>query len=429
MELNRGLRTSMLMSLVILVALSAGLYWYNFRFRTLYDTTSPYFLLPVILYSILILIYLPTRVILYTLYKPFEDRGNRPMVTVIVPAFNEGSFVRKTLKALVNVNYPRDKMQIIAIDDGSCDDTYRHMLSVARRYPSMIKTLRFPDNRGKREAMAEGVKHAKGEIVVFIDSDTVVEKDAIRYMVAPFDNPKIGGVTGKVMVENYKTNFLTRMLGVRYVMSFDFYRCTSSVFGGVTCLSGVISAYRKSILDAVVPEWKRQMFLGRKCTFGDDRSLTNHVLKNGYYTVYSRKAVAHTLAPENLRKMFKMLVRWNRSFTRETIILMRYLLNPKVILKRKMLFFEATLTTVMPFLMMIIILNIYTKIILDPLHLVTVIGSVLAMGMIYMYFYIRSERNWQFVYGLAYAFFFMTILIWILPYAMITIGKTSWGTR
>ncbi|MGA1866491.1 MAG: glycosyltransferase [Thermoplasmatota archaeon] len=429
MEINKGLRASMLVSLVVLVALSVALYWYNFRFRVLYDTTNQYFILPIILYSILVLVYLPTRVILYTLYKPYEDKGYRPMVTVVVPAYNEGAFMKKTLEALVNVNYPKDKLQIIAVDDGSKDATYKYMRAVASKYPSLIRTISFKENRGKREAMAEGVKYAQGEVVVFIDSDTAVERDAIRYLVAPFEDPKIGGATGKVKVENYRTNFLTRMLGVRYVMSFDFYRCTSSVFGGVTCLSGVISAYRRSILDQVVPEWKEQMFLGRKCTFGDDRSLTNHVLRNGYYTVYSRKAVAHTLAPENLRKMFKMLVRWNRSFTRETIILMRYLLNPKVIIRRKMLFFEASLTTIMPFLMMMIVINLYIRIALDPFHLVTVVGSVIAMAMIYMYFYIRAERNWQFVYGIAYAFFFMTILIWILPYAMITVGKTSWGTR
>jgi hyaluronan synthase len=429
MEVNRGLRTSLLISVVVIIAITVTFYWYSFRFKVLFDTTSPFFIFPIILYSIVILVYLPTRVILYTLYKPYEDRGYRPKVTVVVPAYNEGAFIQKTLKALVKSNYPKDKLQIIAVDDGSKDDTYQHMRAIAKKYPRVIMTKRFPQNRGKREAMAEGVKYANGEIIVFIDSDTVVEKDAITYIVAPFDNPQIGGTTGKVKVENYRTNFITRMLGVRYVMSFDFYRCTSSVFGGVTCLSGVISAYRRSILDKVIPDWKNQMFLGKKCTFGDDRSLTNHVFKNGYFTVYSRKAVAHTLAPENLRKLFKMLVRWNRSFTRETIILMKYLLNPAVIRKRKMLFFDATLITIMPFLMMMIIMSLYVRIALDPYHLITVIGSVFAMAMVYMYFYIRSEKNWQFVYGIAYAFFFMTVLIWLLPYAMVTVSKTSWGTR
>ncbi|MFO8051789.1 MAG: glycosyltransferase [Thermoplasmatota archaeon] len=429
MEMNGGKSTAVLITLIIIGSITAGLLWFNFRFMNLYDTSSMYFIVPIVLYSILILFYLPTRVVLYTLYKAYEDNGHRPSVTVVVPSYNEGTFVKRTLQALLSSNYPKDLMQIIAVDDGSKDDTYHSILSVAKDHPDRIKAIRFPENRGKREAMAEGVKHATGEIIVFIDSDTIVEKNAIRHLVAPFADDRIGGVTGKVRVENWKKNTLTRMLGVRYIMSFDFYRCTSSVFGGVTCLSGVISAYRKKILDDVIPEWRKQMFLGSKCTFGDDRSLTNHVLKRDYFTVYSRKAVAHTLAPDNVGKLLKMLVRWNRSFVRETLILMRYIYRPDVMKRRKMLVFESTMTTLMPFLMMFIILTMYFRIAMDPWHIITVVGSIAAMAMVYMIFYIKAERNWQFVYGIAYAFFFISILIWILPYAMLTVNRTHWGTR
>ncbi|MEA3558825.1 MAG: glycosyltransferase [Candidatus Thermoplasmatota archaeon] len=429
METHRGVRTALLITLIVIVSITAGLFWFNFRFMNLYDMSSTYLIVPIVIYSIMILLYLPTRVILYTLYKPYDDRGYRPTVTVVVPAYNEGSFVKKTLKALLRSDYPKELFQIIAVDDGSRDDTFKNILEMANKHPDMIKALRFQKNRGKREAMAEGVKHAKGEIIVFIDSDTIVEKDAVRHLVAPFTDSRIGGVTGKVKVENWNRNILTRMLGVRYIMSFDFYRCTSSVFGGITCLSGVISAYRKNILEDVIPTWREQIFLGSKCTFGDDRSLTNHVLKRDYLTVYSRKAVAHTLAPDNIGKLMKMLVRWNRSFVRETLILMKYIYDPRVIVRRKMLFFESTITTLMPFLMMFIIGTIYVRVALNPWHLVTVIGSIAAMAMIYMLFYIKTERNWQFVYGIAYAFFYITILIWILPYAMLTVNKTHWGTR
>ncbi len=429
MEINRGPRTSILIALVLLATFAVGLYWFNFRFNILVENSSPYYMIPVMLYSILILIYLPVRVILYTLYKPFDDKGYRPKVTVVVPAFNEGAFVRKTLKALISADYPKHLLNIVAIDDGSKDDTFDHMMAVARKYPDRIKVIRFPQNRGKRDAMAEGVKHSDCDVVVFIDSDTKIKKDAIKYLVAPFENGKIGGVTGKVKVENYKTNFLTRMLGVRYIMSFDFYRCTSSVFGGITCLSGVISAYRRNLLEDIIPTWKDQMFMGSKCTFGDDRSLTNHILKRGYLTVYSRKAVAHTLAPENIKKLFSMLVRWNKSFIRETIILMSYLFNIEVIKRRKMLFYEAVMTTIMPFLMMFIIITLYVKIAIDPLSIVAILASVTAMAMVYMFFYIRAEKDWQFVYGIVYAFFFMTILIWLLPYAILTVNRTHWGTR
>lgn len=429
METNRDLRSSLLIASVLIAAVTTAIFWSLFRFKEIVNIYSPYTVFLLSAYTLIILIYLPTRIILYTLYKPFEDVGYRPKVTVVVPAFNEGFFVEKSLKALVKSSYPKKLLEIIAVDDGSSDDTYNYIKKMAAKYPKIIKAIQFPQNRGKREAMAEGVRLSTGEIIVFIDSDTRIKKDAIQYLVAPFSDPKIGGTTGKVKVENWHTNILTKMLGVRYIMSFDFYRSTSSVFGGITCLSGVISAYRRDLLEKIIPDWRNQRFLNKKCTFGDDRSLTNHILKMDYLTVYSRKAVARTLVPDNLIKLFRMLIRWNKSFLRETLILMKYILRPSTMKKRKMLLFEGIMTTIMPFLMMSIIFTIYFRILFDPAYILTVILSITMMSMLYMLFYVKAERNWRFVYGIVYAFFFMTILIWLLPYAIFTINRTHWGTR
>ncbi|OYT44271.1 hypothetical protein B6U90_05665, partial [Thermoplasmatales archaeon ex4484_6] len=361
MEMNRGLRTSLLIMFIVLGAATIAFVWFLVRFRAMNETSPPLFIFVMSMYTIIVLIYLPVRMILYTLYKPYEDRGYRPRVSVVVPAYNEGRFVRKSLAALVRSTYPKELMEIIAVDDGSSDDTYQHMKAMARKYPKRIRVIRFKKNRGKREAMAEGVKNASGDIVVFIDSDTRIRKDAIEHLVAPFVDPRVGGTTGKVKVENWRSNFLTRMLAVRYIMSFDFYRSTASVFGNITCLSGVISAYRKDLLDEIIPEWKKQMFLGKLSTFGDDRSLTNHILRRNYLAVYSRKAVANTLAPETIPKLFRMLVRWNKSFIRETTVLLGYAFRPEFLRKRKMLIYEAVMTTIMPILMMVIVSSIYIR--------------------------------------------------------------------
>jgi len=429
MEVYRGLRTIGIISFVLLLSLLAGYVWFNHKIEAMDRFSNPVFIVLSILYALLVMVYLPVRIILYSLYKPYEDKGYRPRVTVIVPAYNEGQFVRISLESLVGSDYPADILEIIAVDDGSKDDTLSHMKAVAEKYPGRIKVLGLPRNMGKREAMAAGVRKASGEIVVFIDSDTRVEPDSIKHLVAPFQDRRVGGVTGKVKVHNWRTNLITRMLGVRYIMAFDFYRATSSTFGGITCLSGVISAYRKEILERIIPEWLNQHFLGRKCTFGDDRSLTNHTLKLGYNTVFSRKAVAHTLAPESMTKLFKMLIRWNRSFTRESIILFSFLLKWKVLKKRKMLFYDSLVNVMLPFLLMMIIVSLYIRIAMDPFYIISVVASVIGMSMIYMLFYIRSERSWNFVFGIAYAFFYMTVLILLLPYAMLTVSRTGWGTR
>jgi hyaluronan synthase len=376
-----------------------------------------------------VLIYLPTRIILYILYMPYPDNGFRPRITVVIPAFNEGSFIRRTLEGVARAEYPESRKQIVVVDDGSEDDTGEVVRQFMKNNPGVVEFVQFEANQGKRTAMAEGVRRAKGEIVVFIDSDTIVEESALRYIVAPFEDASVGGTTGKVQVENRFKNLLTRMLGVRYIMSFDFYRCTASTYGGVICLSGVISAYRREMLDRVIPGWIEQTFLGEICTFGDDRSLTNFVLKQGYRTVYCRDSVANTLAPETVGKLFKMLVRWNRSFVRESIILFKYLFDRRVIKTRKMLFFDSMITCLMPFFMLSIVVSMYLRVIQEPTYAVMVVASITMMALIYMMFYVRSEKDWQFIYGIIYAFFYVLILIWILPFATLTLRRTHWGTR
>jgi hypothetical protein len=124
-----------------------------------------------------------------------------------------------------------------------------------------------------------------------------------------------------------------------------------------------------------------------------------------------------------------MLVRWNKSFMRESIILLRYILKPSNMRKRKMLLFEAVMSSILPFLAIGIVTTVYIRVAYDPIYLLTVITTITTMSMLYMLFYVKAERNWRFVYGIVYAFFFMTILIWLLPYALFTINRTHWGTR
>lgn len=414
-------------ALIITFTLITAVLWYYFRIFQLFLNPHPVLLFPLIIYSTLVFIYLPIRVILYVLYKSYPDTGYRPSVSIIVPAYNEGLNIKNTLISLLRADYPRK--QIIVVDDGSADDTYKHIKHTQKMFPGRIEAYRFMRNRGKREAMALGVEHSRGEIVVFVDSDTSIEKNALKYLIAPFSDSDVGGVTGKVKVKNRDTNILTRMLAVRYVMSFDFYRCTRSSYGGVMCLSGVISAYRLSLLKKVIPAWLNQQFLGNKCTFGDDRSLTNHTIMEGYKTVYSRKAVAYTMVPETMPKLLRMLARWNRSFIRESIVLGRFLTRNGNLKRRKMLFFDFTITSLMAVFIIFVLGFMFLRILENFSLSLNFVGSISLMSMIYMSFYINTEKDWHFVYGILYSFLYMFLLIWMLPYAMLTLKRNIWGTR
>ena len=99
-------------------------------------------------------------------YRPFASAktNDAPMLTVIIPAYNEGPMVATSIASVAAANYPRDRLEIIAIDDGSKDDTWQHIERAARRFPDLVTPIRLPENRGKRGALAEGFRRARGEI-------------------------------------------------------------------------------------------------------------------------------------------------------------------------------------------------------------------------------------------------------------------------
>src|SRR5204863_4028424 len=172
--------------------------------------------------------------------------------------------------------------------DGSRDDTWTHIERAARRFPGRVTALRFAVNRGKRTALAEGFRRACGEVVVTIDSDSAIEPTALRAIVGPFRDARVGAVAGKVAVHNRKSGVIPRMLQVRFTVSFDVLRAIQSTYRTVYCCPGALSAYRVAVVRRVLDRWENQTFFGAPSTYGEDRALTNFILAEGYDTVYQR---------------------------------------------------------------------------------------------------------------------------------------------
>ena len=141
------------------------------------------------------------RVCLWLSYRPMPPIGESelPAVSVIIPAYNEGSLVRKSIDSVTHSDYPRHKLQVIAVDDGSSDDTWEHIRAAASEAPIKVITLRQPLNKGKRHALFAGFQRATGEVWVTVDSDSIIEPDALRNGVAPLvRDRRIGLVAGNV---------------------------------------------------------------------------------------------------------------------------------------------------------------------------------------------------------------------------------------
>lgn len=380
-------------------------------------------------YSLTVTFYILSRFVLAYFHSSTLPVNNSftPSVSFVVPAKNEGDNIAETLRRFGQVEYPKHKIEVIAINDGSTDNTLDEMKKVQSElgpYVSRFEVVDWKVNKGKREGMAAGVKMAKGEIIIFIDSDSFIEKDCVYHLVKHFANPSVGAVSGHTDVHNSDTNLLTKMQAVRYYISFKIYKAAESVFGLVTCCPGCCSAYRREYLMEFIDEWLNQKFLGKQCTFGDDRSLTNYVLRK-YKAIYSEEARARTIVPDKFRTYIKQQQRWKKSWVRETIIASSFMwrVNPLASIFFYLYVFLAFAGPVV--FIRAVVWNPYFHGLLPAFYLFGLFLMLLLHG---IYYKIQAgEKNW---FKAVVFFWFSTIvLIWQLPWAMVTIANNKWGTR
>lgn len=370
---------------------------------------------------------------LFFRYKPVESVTDEelPSCTVIVPAYNEGKQVYSTLLSLVNSFYPAEKLQLIAIDDGSKDDTWEWMKKAKEQLGDRVSIYQQPSNQGKRHALYRGFKMAKGEVFVTVDSDSIVEKNTLRNLVSPFvSNEDCGAVAGNVRVLNNEKAIIPRMLNVSFVFSFEFIRSAQSVLGSVLCTPGALAAYRSKAVMNCLPEWINQTFMGKPTDIGEDRAMTNMILKQGYHVLFQRNAYVLTNIPERFSSLHKMFTRWERSNVRENLMMSKFAFKtfrngsksgPRILLLNQWM---QMITTYPLFLIMIILL------ILHPvLFISSTLLSILIFSTLPAFFYAKkyniSEAFWAYSYSIFYTFG----LFWITPYAMATAGKRGWLTR
>ncbi len=302
---RRGVAAWLALALIGLVYLkwdNMRFFWYDPSFCACSFVVSAYFL---------------SRFALCGLYRPPADAGYEPALTVVIPVRDEEAAIARTVASVLAADYPEQKREVIVVDDGSADGTPAILSSLIEKHPS-LKVFTIPRS-GKRAAMARGVRHAGGELIVFVDSDTFLYRDALRRIVQGFEDPTLGAVAGHTEVENAGKNALTGLQEVRYLLSFRMMKASESVFGAVTCCPGCLSAYRKQYVLDVLDPWLHQRFLGAAATFGDDRSLTNLILRK-YRVIYNAQAGSSTLVPETWRLYLTQQVRWKKSWLRETLI-------------------------------------------------------------------------------------------------------------
>jgi hyaluronan synthase len=374
-------------------------------------------------YGLLVSVFIVSRLLLALLYRPPEDTGYRPKVTAVVACKNEEASIARTIECLYRSQYPADRLEVIAVDDGSTDRTLSEMLRVARDRPS-LRVVSFTANRGKRHAMAAGARMARGEVLVYVDSDSFLRTDALRKLASAFADPRVGAVCGHADVQNARVNFLTRMQEVRYYVAFRVVKAAESLFAAVTCCSGCLAAYRRSAVMDVLDHWLEQRFLGVPATFGDDRSLTRLMLKR-YRVLYHSEATCTTIVPERWPVFFRQQLRWKKSWVRESLLLSTFMWK-----RHPLMVASFYMSLLFPLVSPAIALRALGLPLLGmgSTSLLYLYGVAL-MASLYALVYLARHRNWLWVYGIAFSVVYIGALAWQTYYAVLTVRHNQWGTR
>ncbi len=426
---------AILMVAAVLLALSigSGALWATVRDWSSTRLAMTFFLTATV-YALIYYSAMVWRVALWLRYRPMESVSDEelPRITVVIPAYNEGPLVRQAILSVGKNRYPSDKLQMICIDDGSTDDTWEHMsAAVAQLGPDAnVLLLRQPRNQGKRVALYHGFRRATGDVFVTCDSDAVLAPDALRNGVSPLvRDPRIGAVAGCVEVLNPYESLVTRFLRGTFSLSFKFVRAYQSEFRGVYCTPGAMSIFRAEIVRKVADEWVNETFLGARCTNGEDRHMTNLVLRDGWLTAYQQNAVVRARMPTTYKGLCGMFLRWARSNFRETIFLCRYLFKPfrrdyLGAFRLNMLLMLSTL--IVPYFL---IANSWILTATNQIYALRHAGLIVLYALTMAAVYYRNERDSDWIWLLFYKVYWVIGLSWIWPYAIFTCRRGGWLTR
>jgi len=235
---------------------------------------------------------------LHSKNKKFAVHHKTPLVSILVPCYNKAKVVENTIKAVMNLDYP--KKEIIVINDGSTDGTREICKNICKKFN--LTFIDIEKNIGKAFALNEGIKRAKGEIIVTVDADSYPERDALKKLIPYFADPEVGAVAGTVKVKN-AGKILTTLQRLEYFHQ-AIQRAVQGFFKSVMVAPGPLTAFRKDVLEKI------GYFHGD--TLVEDWDVTLRIHKAGYKVIANKDAVSYTTVPENAKSLFRQRVRWNR---------------------------------------------------------------------------------------------------------------------
>ncbi len=384
--------------------------------------------------------------------------NNRPenwketVAGLIVVGYREEKYLlKKCLESIKHSKYENIKRTIFIIDGNEEEDLY--MANIYKEvfpnnkiitvdflisdYINKNKTIDYSifgtedicilqPHGGKREGLYSGFKllmqDSDIEVIMTTDSDTILDPMAITELAFASIGDHIGAVAGQILIWNTSKSLLTHIISYRYWFSFNLERSCESYWQTVLCIAGPMGCYKVHVLKEILDEWFNQKFLGQNCTFGDDRHLTNRILKAGKKVIYTEYAIGYTDTPPEYGRYYKQQTRWSKSYFRE------YLFNLQSLhLHSFWMAYELTYQVIYFFLLMYWSTYILYFGSIQQQSIALLI--TLIMSILKSLYGVFKTKNKNYIFFFLYSYVYYLIIIPSKIHALLTLWDMEWGTR
>jgi len=394
--------------------------------------------------------------------KEVEEK-ERFAVSVLVPVKNEEDNIFLTLKNIAKTNYPLKKFEIVVINDGSDDGTSteiaRFLSYNEKKGRSMgkatisdvceigggllhlsegwvrVQFLDFEKNRGKRCALLSGYKVASGEVMVMIDSDTMLDPDSIGALVYVLEvNPRAAASCGEVTVENESENLLTRAQTLEYFLGYNLVKAFEGWFRVVTCLPGCFSCVRRTQFEDVIELWGDQWVRGVPLNYAEDRQLTQLLLSR-FQICFSDAARAKTIVPNRMAVLLRQRLRWTKGWVINVIEEVTWFLFRKPLFPSIHYYLLVMEAVAMPPLSLLTLATAVYFLCRMGSTAATTLWAYCAYGLMLYWLVIVTLLALVFwrprlVLYIPIYFFLMTFLnMWLMLASVATLTDNQWGSR
>lgn len=250
------------------------------------------------------------------------DTANWPPVTILVAAHNEEKVVANILSALMTVKYPEDKMLVVPVNDRSTDRTREIIDEFVDRFPGRIQPFhRTQGKGGKAAALKDAMELVRTEVILIFDADYIPGAGLVKQLVAPFFDPEVGGVMGRVVPMNCGTNLLTRLLDLERSGGYQVDQQARMNLRLVPQHGGTVAGVRLSALKEI-GGWNDN-------TLTEDTDLTYRLLLYGWKTVYQNRSECYEEVPETWQVRIKQIMRWAKGHNQAMVTYALHLLFGK----------------------------------------------------------------------------------------------------